>query len=175
VTKTTPTAPRFVALAWACLLLVPAASTAAQAPRAAQAQRSEAERLYQAGVDLYAYGRFPQALAAFQEALRRDPENRATRVAIDRIRQELAMTPIEKLAASPSEGQSYASVDDGLRLTLIERLFVWAIADERDRSGRLQAMQGRIAQLLAEKKVTRALRRPFRKDAELHALSRRLS
>jgi hypothetical protein len=129
-------------------------------------------------MDQYAAGRFPEALAAFEEALRQDPGSRAARVAVERLQSELAMKATDRLSATRPPGEREpASAEADAPLSRLGRFveFEDTVGDERERLGRLQAMQGRIAQLLAEKKIARARRRRFAKDAELHALSRRLS
>lgn len=162
------------------LLAVADASAATRSGRTAKARRAEAGVYYQAGIDHYAAGRFPQALGAFQEALRRDPGSRAARLAASRVREEMAMTAAQSPAAARPAGDRRPRPSEREDLGLFSRVarvfaFERTVGDERESSGRAQAMQGRIAQLLAERKVARARRRAFGKDAELHALSRRLS
>ena len=167
------------ALAGLIVLIGVDAAAKARSSRPAKAPRAEADAFYQAGMDHYAHGRYPQALAAFREALRRDPSDRAARLAVNRVLGETAMTASEGLARAPQPAASRAiprteedSVLPGLaRFFAVER----AVGDEREQEGRRVAMEGRIAQLLVERKVSRSLRRPFSKDAELHALSRRLA
>ncbi len=164
------------------LLLVAAGASAATSPRrAGRIHSAEAAVFYDAGVDQYAHGRFPQALASFREAVRLDPADRTARIAANRVREELAMTATEGREGGPQappanwslppmeRGGSFLSVLAGL--FSIER----TVGDERNREGRLLAMRGRIAQLESEKEIARAYGRKFKKDAELHALSRRLS
>ncbi|HEX4047555.1 MAG TPA: tetratricopeptide repeat protein [Elusimicrobiota bacterium] len=165
----------------ALLLLAPAAGAfAAPRPqRIARARRAQSELFYQAGVTQYAYGRFPQALASFQEALRRDPNDRAARIALTRVRAEIRMTAKERrpsAAPAPAARPSPALESGDSPLPVFARclFFERTLGDERDREGRLQAVRGRIAQLLSERRLARARGRAFSKDAELHALSRRL-
>ena len=123
-------------------------------------------------------GRFPQALAAFQAASRRDPGDRAARVAVSRVRSEMRMTATERPApVLPPGNKGLPPPPDETILTRVERVveFQDTVGDERERLGRIQAMQGRIEQLLAERKVAQFRHRAFAKNAELHALSRRLS
>lgn len=165
------------ALFAASLLWTPAAADAKRPSRSAL-HAAEAEARYQAGVDHYAGGRLPEALLAFEDALKLNPEDRAARAAVNRLRAErtrtLSEAPVVSRAPPPasSPGRHSASLI-GL-LPLLFR-FERAIGDAYEREGRLRAMQGRILQLLAERRVSARRRRRFDKDAELHALSRRLS
>lgn len=154
-----------------------AASAKARAQRPAKSSRAEADFYYQNGVDQYASGRYPQALAAFREALRRDPGNRVARIAAERVRGEIALTASEKASARRAPGNRGAPPVEDTILQRVARVLAFerTLGDERERAGRLAAMQGRIAELLAERRISRARRRAFSKDAELHALSRRLS
>jgi tetratricopeptide (TPR) repeat protein len=158
------------------IILISVGAAAKPRSRETSDRRAEADAFYQAGTDYYAHGGFPQALSAFQEALRRDPDDRAARLAIDRVRQEIAMTA----SATPPRPSASRSIpqtedEDPLLSSLVRFFAVETIGDERDQEGAIEARQGRIAQLLIERKVSRSLRRTFSKDAELHALSRRLS
>lgn len=65
----------------------PAAAWAADAPAAALGRADES--FYQQGLTRYARGDLKGALAAFREALRRDPENRFARAAVRRVEGEL--------------------------------------------------------------------------------------
>jgi hypothetical protein len=169
-------------LAWALAasLLISGAALAHGAPRPRAAEgRSAADAVYQKGVQLYAQGRFPEALVLFVRAQRLDPSNRAARVAADRVRTEIAMSASAGArTAPPIPGYSpLETEDDESFLSDVVRFvnFDEAVGEDCDREGRARAMQGKIAQLLAEKKVALSLGRSFSKDAELHALSRRLS
>jgi thioredoxin-like negative regulator of GroEL len=140
--------------------------------RGSKAGRAESEILYEKGMQRYAAGRFPEALQAFREALGRDPDSRAARVAVDRVRSEMAM-----MGASQTAAAGPGTAGDP---TLLERVaryveFADTVGDERELLGRAQALMGRISQLMAEKRLARARHRPFAKDRELHALSRRLA
>ena len=59
-----------------------------QAPRSA-ASPQDIERLYEAGVDLYAQGRLSEAAAAFKRILELEPDNVSARRALDRVQTEL--------------------------------------------------------------------------------------
>lgn len=71
-------------LVW--LLLSPAWTAAAWG--AARGNPGLARRRYQAGVDLYAAGRYPEAMVAFQDAVRLNPQDRAAKLALARVRTE---------------------------------------------------------------------------------------
>jgi TolA-binding protein len=156
------------------ILLAAGASAGSSSRPGARGARERADALYQSGVDLYAAGRFPEALASFRDALRADPSDRDARLAANRVVEEMTMTTSAPPKTPPLRSPSN---DGGGSLSRLERFFAfdWALAEEREREGRLRAMQGRIAQLLAEKHLSRGRRRAFLKDAELHALSRRLA
>lgn len=148
------------------------ASAAASSKRVGRSPRAQAELLYQKGLERYAAGRFPEALLAFQEALRRDPESRAARVAAERVRAELAMAgAAREVVAEAPEPEEEPLFERIVRFVEFED----TLGDEREVVGRVKAIQGRIAQLLAEKRLAKACRRRFSKDRELHALSRRLA
>ena len=160
---------------FAGLVMLSAASGAA-ARRGENSPVVAGDILYQNGMTLYAAGRFPEALAAFQEALRRDPDSRAACVAVSRVRAEMSMSATERTSAVRTSALGQPPPDN----TIFERLgrvvdFANEVGDERERLGRARALQGRIAQLLAERRIARVRRRRFAKDAELHALSRQLS
>ncbi len=166
------------ARALAGLLLSLGAPAVAQSPPPERpaAERAAADASYQAGVDLYAEGRLSEALVLFESALRRDPGNGAARIAAERVRAELAM------AGAPPHGAPAPRLEGPAPLepSFLERLlgfveFERTMGDARDREGQLRAMQGRIAQLLAERKISRNRGRAFAKERELHALSRRLA
>ena len=152
------------AVAGLILLIDAAASAGMRQRRTASVPNAQADSFYQTGVDQYAEGRFPQALAAFQEAVRRDPRNHAARIAVSRVHEEIAMAVSEK---SPS-ASSQLSASQTLAKTEVNDSFLSSIApyfaieqtvgDERDHEGQILAMQGRIAQLLIEKKVVGKVR-----------------
>lgn len=54
------------------------------------------ERLYEAGVDLYAQGRLAEAAAAFRKMLDLDPTNLSARRALDRVQAEILQNSNEK-------------------------------------------------------------------------------
>lgn len=58
------------------------------APKAA-ATPQDIERLYEAGVDLYAQGRLSEAAAAFKRILELEPDNVSARRALDRVQSEM--------------------------------------------------------------------------------------
>jgi hypothetical protein len=163
------------ALTGVCLFEGGAASAGRLASRKAL-HAAEAEVRYQAGVDCYADGRFSEALVAFQDALRLNPNDEAARAAVDRLRSEQARAAAQRPAAASHPALRRMGGEDDSFVAKVERylLFERTVGDARNQQGELLAKQGRIAQLLVERKVSRALRRAFEKDAELHALSRRL-
>jgi tetratricopeptide (TPR) repeat protein len=171
---------RTLALAGLILFLGGAARAQDTARAREAAMPSAPETAYEAGVDQYARGRFSEALAAFEGVLRRDPRNRAARIAAERVRAEIAMAATARpnaAAPRPPDAPWLEPEDDGAFFSKVVGLahFERTVGEEREREGRLRAMQGRIAQLVVEKRVSRAQGRSFLKDAELHALSRRLS
>lgn len=142
-------------------------------------RRPLAEARYRAGVDFYARGAYTEALVAFQDAVRLDPGDRAARAAANRVRSELGRhaatyspgASVWRLRPEPPADRGEASVLAGLaQFVHFER----TLGDSRNQQGAQQAMLGRVAQLLAERRMSRARGRPFAREKELHALARRL-
>jgi tetratricopeptide (TPR) repeat protein len=61
----------------------------AEAAKPAGAAPQDIERLYEAGVDLYAQGRLSEASAAFKRILELEPDNVSARRALDRVQSEI--------------------------------------------------------------------------------------
>lgn len=165
---------RLLLLSAAAALLLCGAGAGAAGRAAGRPFRSErAESFYQEGVGRYARGAFPEALTAFEAALRLEPDNKRAKAAAARVRQEISESgrPAAAPPVRPAPPEDEESFWDRLaRFARLER----TVGDARNRLGQVRAMQGRIAQLLNERRVARAQRRKFTKDAELHALARRL-
>ena len=165
------------ALAWVCVLEGGASFAAPKSAPRKGLHAAEAEARYQAGVDDYSHGRYSEALVAFQDALTLDPNDRAARAAVDRLRAErIRPEPAESAAAARRSPPLVAEFDElplGRFRSLVE--FERTLGDARNQQGEVLARQGRIAQLLAERRLSLARHRAFRKNAELHALSRRLA
>lgn len=68
---------------------VEASPKPSQAAPRPSATPQDIERLYEAGVDLYAQGRLSEAAAAFKRILDLEPENVSARRALDRVQSEL--------------------------------------------------------------------------------------
>ncbi len=58
-------------------------------PKATGLSPVEIERLYEAGVDLYAQGKLTEAAAAFRRIVESDPNNASARRALDRVQSEI--------------------------------------------------------------------------------------
>ena len=146
---------------------------------------------YQHGVQLYADGKPPQALAIFKKIVRKNPKNQYARAAIARVESEIGLKkqPAPDIAASaklkpgPAEAEIprywtervSEKVDDFLIVNLPRSLnFNHTLGDFITGVGTLQAVQGRVNQLLAERKFALAKNRPFSKEKELRALVRRM-
>jgi hypothetical protein len=139
-------------------------------------RESLAQARYTVGVDLYARGEFSQALVAFQDAVRLDPRDRSARAAVNRVQMELGRrvqpgAPVWR--TRPKEAESEGG---GPLLEVLVGLlnFERAVGDPVNDQGAQQAKLGRIAQLLGERRVSRARGLSFAREEELHALSRRL-
>lgn len=146
------------------------------APCAARGQGKSAEAEYQAGVEFYSQGRFAQADAQFRRTLRLDPSHRSARLALERLRVERASFAAPQAArAAPRPAVDAEPEDDPFDSARRLFFFEETLGNAREDAGRLQAMLGRVAQLRAERELCRARGRAFERDAELHALSRRLS
>lgn len=141
---------------------------------ACAASPSEAERQYQKGVSAYAQGHHALALSAFRESLRLDPRNLSARAAVQRIALE-ASQPDSARSTTPSAPGSEGALDDFL-LRQVPRYFRFerTVGDARADQGTLDAMQGRVAQLMGERRLALSHRGVFVKDRELRALVRRL-
>ena len=146
---------------------------------ACAASPSEAERRYQQGLSAYAQGHRALALASFKESLRLNPKSPSARAAVMRIELEAAQadsarsvpTAAPKSAVASSEG----TLDD-LLLRQVPRYFRFerTVGDARADQGTLAAMQGRVAQMLSERRHARVRGRSFDKERELRELVRRL-
>jgi hypothetical protein len=125
------------------------------------------------GTKLYAEGKLPQALAIFRGALRRDPDNEAARKAVARIELELSR------AHRPGYSADRDDWLDDLDQALVEGVprvvnFEDTVGDALGRVGDLEAGQGRVRQLLAERAFALKRGKRFSKDNELRAAVRRL-
>lgn len=138
----------------------------------------EAERHYRAGVGFYAEGRRLEALDAFRKALRIEPDNGTVRAAVDRVRLELSRpvdpAPTLSLAQTGEPASLEEWIDDWL-LVLAPRYirFEKTLGDAWTGQGTRDAMGGRVAQLMAERRLALVRNRTFLKDPELRALVRR--
>ncbi|MBI2385353.1 MAG: hypothetical protein HYV14_04985 [Elusimicrobia bacterium] len=156
-----------------CLSL--ASHLAAVEPRAkAQARREPAgtARLYQTGVDSYARGDLPAALAAFREVTRREPGHRSALAAVRRLESELGAPP----ARDPSPPPAAASGRlERFLLRSVPRWFRFerTFGDPLSDVGTLTALNARVVQLMGERRMALARNRSFAKDRELRALLRR--
>lgn len=154
----------------------PRASAAPQKRPAPELE--EAERRYEIGVGLYAGGRPAAALAEFKASLNLRPNHAATRAAVLRLESETAAIPPPAAASRPSTD------DPTRRGEALDRLFLvsiprWinfdkTVGDALSRVGTVAALNGRVAQLLAERRLALARKRPFPKDKQLRALLRRV-
>lgn len=129
------------------------------------------------GAELYAEGRPEESLSAYRRALTRDPSNRTARAAVRRIEAELARNRAARIKAVRTH--ALAVTDPTLRWLGQLASFIHfdrSLGNLRSRLGTQSAMQGRVTQLLAEKRVARARRKtlPKAKELELRALVRRL-
>lgn len=164
-----------------CLLaLLCASGYGASAPESSSRERSPAaERRYREGVKFYSDGSKSQALACFKEALSLAPRDPAVGSAVRRVEIELAQSivaappPAAGRVRGPKDGEERFS--DHLLEELPRRLrFERTLGDAWSAQGTLEAMQGRVAQLLSERKVARARGQAYAKEHELRAIVRRL-
>jgi hypothetical protein len=133
---------------------------------------------YEKALQLYSDGKLREAQAAFASLARDYPNHEAARTAVVRIQNELDPDGPMAWVHSPSvhEESSLEDAFDNFLLDSIPRClrFERTLGDARARVGTLQACQGRIDQLLAERRLARKLKRTFRRDKELRALVRRM-
>lgn len=139
----------------------------------------QADARYQAGMALYAAGDPLTALKSFRAALREDPEDPYVRAAVRRIEAELAAASAPSSAPPPPETsmlEAAADAFDALCLVAIPRAvnFDDSVGGAQDVEGTLAALNGRVAQLLQERRYASEHDLPFRKDRELRALVRRI-
>lgn len=143
------------------------------------APSSEAERQYQKGLSDYAQGRRVPALAAFQEALRLDPKSPSARAAVQRITLEVSRPDVYRPTPAAQKGSALASLEEALDDFLLRQApryfrFERTVGDARSDQGTLAAMQGRVAQLMGERRLSLSRRSPFAKEREFRSLVRRL-
>jgi hypothetical protein len=132
----------------------------------------ENDTYYLGGLSLYAHGETKQALAAFRDALARHPNDPKALAAVRRLEVELA----GQKPSSPKRRRRLALVVDR---TWLDHSFWWVrfgrtLGDAESAQGSLTALQGKVKQLLAERRRAFALRRRFSKERELRALVRRM-
>lgn len=149
----------------------PALNAAAEKPQAAPPE-TESALLYQAGVDDYARGDADAALAAFRKALRLAPKNASALAAVRRLESEAArrrLPPPRESAPAP------ASRLEHLLLVSVPRWFYFerTLGNRLTDVGTLTALNASVVQLLGERKIALANRRPFRKERRLRELMRR--
>lgn len=131
------------------------------------------ENPYQTGLTRYAHGDRTGALASFREALRRNPADRQSIAAVRRLESELAPRAPPALAAKAA-----ADMPRLERLVLVE-LPRWyhfgrTIGDCVSAVGTVEAANARVGQLLVERRLARARKRPFRNERALRELLRRV-
>lgn len=159
-------------------LILGAAGVAAARRAPLAKRRPMAEARYRAGVDFYARGAYTEALVAFQDAVRLDPHDPAARAAANRVRSELGRhaptyspgSSVWRLQPDPPPERGGGVLAGLAQFVHFER----TLGDSRNEQGAQQAMLGRVAQLLAERRISRERGRPFARESELHALARRL-
>jgi hypothetical protein len=159
----------FVFAAW--LMLAGAGSAPAATPSG-----PAAADLYQAGMDDYARGDLDAALASFRAALVQEPENRPATAAAHRMEFEIAARDAAHDADDRAARLSPPSAFDRFCLVTVPRWFYFerTIGDGLANVGTMHALNARVAQLLAERKIAFARKRPFKKELQLRALVRRM-
>jgi len=154
-----------------CALLCPPASALERSTSRSQVS-PEAERHYQAGMKFYVAGAKDRALASFRQALRLAPRDPSARAAVNRLEVEL-MSPTRPEPARPEElGEDPVEVFAAQVVGFV--MFEETLGEARSKTGTLEAMQGRVAQLLAERKRAKSKGLAFAKERELRAMVRRL-
>jgi hypothetical protein len=161
-------------IGWTALLTAAGAASPTRPSLPKSHKTIESDDYYQRGMDLYAAGKTPQALGAFRVALRRHPEDQAAQTAVRRLEVELAYKPTathagDNYSAEPSWLDEFVLADMPWLIN-----FNQSLGDSMSASGTLIACNGRVAQLLAERRLAMAQERPFLKEKELRALVRRL-
>lgn len=165
-------AKELIFLACTALLAAGAGATPTRTSHPKRHKTAESDDYYQKGLNLYAAGKTPQALGAFRVALRRHPEDQSAQAAVQRLEVELAYAPV---ASSAKASVEPSWIDDFVLADMPWLInFNDSIGDSVNASGALNACNGRVAQLLAERKIALAQERPFGKERELRALVRRL-
>jgi len=160
------------ALGFCALLCSPAAALDRRPSRVSLSP--EAERHYQAGMQFYVAGSKDQALSSFRQALRLSPQDPSARAAVNRLEVELmSPPPTRPEQARPDElGEDPVEVFAAQVVDFVR--FEETLGDARSKTGTLEAMQGRVAQLLAERKRAKSKGLAFAKERELRAMVRRL-
>ncbi|OFX11209.1 MAG: hypothetical protein A2516_00065 [Alphaproteobacteria bacterium RIFOXYD12_FULL_60_8] len=111
--------------------------------------------------------------------MRLDPKDLSARAAIQRIALEAAQSGSTLSSPAQPHRSALASLEektDDFLLRQVPRYFRFerTVGDARANQGTLQAMQGRVAQLMSERRLALAQRSAFAKEQELRALVRRL-
>ena len=150
-------------------------ASAAPGGKAGGAQdRGDVDALYQKGMRLYAVGKPEKALPVFKEVLRRDPDDRSARAAVVRIYTELAFARLPKQEYSQPPTLS-ESIDEFLVVDVPRYYdFGRTFGDDIAQAGTLDALNGRVSQLMAERRRALEAGREFAKERELRSLVRRL-
>ncbi|MFI5349079.1 MAG: hypothetical protein ACHQ2Z_06020 [Elusimicrobiota bacterium] len=139
----------------------------------------EDDTAYQTGIKQYARGRRDLALGSFRLALRRHPGNRLALTTIRRVEGELGAAPAvdfspEEPTASWLDSAS-ASFDEFVLVDIPRAVnFNESVGDDVSDVGTLEALNGRVAQLMKERECAWRHGRRFSKDQEMRCLLRRI-
>ena len=162
-----------------CALLCRFTAAAQKRRHAPSAPTIEDDRYYKAGISLYAAGQRQQALGSFRIALHHHPRNTLVLTAIRRVEGELgAAPPVEYASEAPSASWFDAASDsfDEFMLVDVPRAvnFEDSLGDCASDVGTLEALNGRVAQLMKERECALKHGCRFRKDREMRSLIRRM-
>lgn len=153
------------------------AGIASRAEEGSSADGARSQPRYERALRLYTDGRLREAQRAFAAIARDYPDHKAARTAVVRIQYELDQD--EPLVFSPAPAARERGLAEGMDELLLGSLpaylrFERTLGDARTRAGTLRACQGRVEQLLAERRWARSRKAPFRKERELRAMVRRM-
>jgi hypothetical protein len=162
-----------------CILLCSIAAAASKKSRSSEMTSINDDPFYQTGIKLYAAGQRAKALGAFRVALSHHPGDRLALAAVRRVQGELVQASPFEFAPKALENSLLDRASDAFdKLMLVDISWVVnfddSVGNDLSNVGTLQAVNGRVAQLIKEQQFSLEHARPFLKDREMRSLVRRM-